>query len=511
MTNTEYSYENLPPVLQENEVTVTGNGDATVTHANTINVQSGLLRVHGTTTVPTYVNAYGDATILAYGNVVVTASETARAYGYNNAYIIAKDNANAELFGGGIVITNDNSQAVLYDTASAICHGNSKTLLYGNATATAMDNAILSVRDAAHAILRGHAQAHVYDTSTTEAYDTTTIVTNSPFVQIEARNSSVVAFAEHIAPYVHQQGNYYVFENPEDESITGQVHLVDGARVDHADTETTHTPQDSDPSITETTSKRLTSQDADTQLDENTPPDQSNINSENTEPLHEEQQPRHAQTETSTSVADLLARARKAKPEFAVENDVTPEPIRATPHQTTSPAETKEETETKNLLDESLLSDSSAPSDFTVDLSDSDEYDERIVPSNSSAPNIEQETNTADQVGSAETNPAENPNTRDIKGQKVNLKPARVQGAKPGSEVEAPEGQTAIEQLNYQGWYVFTEPSGMQVGFQYTEENKSTPAQDEVNSPEKKITGGFDFDDEEEEDEFIPSIASIAK
>ena len=58
---------------------------------------------------------------------------------------------------------------------------------------------------------------------------------------------------------------------------------------------------------------------------------------------------------------------------------------------------------------------------------------------------------------------------------------------------------------------MFTEPSGMQVGFQYTEENKSTPAQDEVNSPEKKITGGFDFDDEEEEDEFIPSIASIAK
>ena len=509
MTNTEYTYNNLPPVLHENEVTITGNGDATITHANTINTQSGLLRVHGTTTTPTYVNASGDATILAYGNVVVTASESARVYGYNSAYIITKDNANAELFGGGIAITNDNSQAILYDTASAICHGNSKTLLYGNATATAMDTSILSVRDAAHAILRGHAQAYVYDTSTTEAYDTATIVTNSPFVQIEARNSSIVTFAEQIIPYAHQQGNYYIFANPEDESITGQIHLVDGARVDHVDTETTHTAQESDPAITETTSKKLTSQNADTQLDENTAAGQSDLGPENTEPLHEEQQPRHAQTETSTSVADLLARARKAKPEFAVENDVTPEPIRATPYQTTPPVETKEET--GNLLDESLLSDSSASSDFTVDLSDSDEYDERIAPSNSSVPHIEQETDLADQIDSGETNPAENPNTRDINGQKVNLKPARVQGAKPGSEVEAPEGQTAVEQLNHQGWYVFTEPSGMQVGFQYTEEKENTSTQDAVNSPEKKITGGFDFDDEEEEDEFIPSIASIAK
>lgn len=509
MTNTEYTYNNLPPVLHENEVIITGNGDATITHANTINTQSGLLRVHGTTTTPTYVNASGDATILAYGNVVVTASESARVYGYNSAYIITKDNANAELFGGGIAITNDNSQAILYDTASAICHGNSKTLLYGNATATAMDTSILSVRDASHAILRGHAQAYVYDTSTVEAYDTATIVTNSPFVQIEARNSSVVTFAEHIAPYVHQQGNYYVFENPEDESITGQIHLVDGARVDHAETEITHVTQEPDPSVTENTTKRLSNQDSDTQLDENSDPNY--FDPENTASLHEEQQGRHAQTETSTSVADLLARARKAKPEFAVENDVTPEPIRATPYQTEPSAETKEETETKNLLDESLLSDNSSSSYFTVDLSDSDTYDERITPSNASAPHIEQETVPTNPVDSSETTPATNSNIRDIQGQKVNLKPARVQGAKPGAEVEAPEGQTAIEQLNNQGWYVFTEPSGMQVGFQYTEEKENTSTQDAVNSPEKKITGGFDFDDEEEEDEFIPSIASIAK
>ena len=509
MTNTEYTYNNLPPVLHENEVTITGNGDATITHANTINTQSGLLRVHGTTTTPTYVNASGDATILAYGNVVVTASESARVYGYNSAYIITKDNANAELFGGGIAITNDNSQAILYDTASAICHGNSKTLLYGNATATAMDTSILSVRDAAHAILRGHAQAYVYDTSTTEAYDTATIVTNSPFVQIEARNSSIVTFAEQIIPYAHQQGNYYIFANPEDESITGQIHLVDGARVDHADTEITHVTQEPDPSATENTTKRLSNQDSDTQLDENSDPNY--FDPENTASLHEEQQGRHAQTETSTSVADLLARARKAKPEFAVENDVTPEPIRATPYQTEPSAETKEETETKNLLDESLLSDNSSSSDFTVDLSDSDTYDERITPSNASAPHIEQETVPTNPVDSSETTPATNSNIRDIQGQKVNLKPARVQGAKPGAEVEAPEGQTAVEQLNNQGWYVFTEPSGMQVGFQYTEEKENTSTQDAVNSPEKKITGGFDFDDEEEEDEFIPSIASIAK
>lgn len=517
--STEYTYGTLPTVITEDEITITGQGDATIMHANTVNVHSGLLRIHGTETTPIYVNAYGDAIVIAYGNVAVTANDTSRVYGYNNTYIITRGNANAEIFGSGVLVTNDDSQGILYDTAEAICHGNSRALLYGNSTAVAMDTAILSARDTSHAILRGHSQAYAYDASTSVTYDTSTLVVNSLFVQVQAKNSSLITLTEQVAEHVTQQGRYFNFINPENnEEVIGQIHVVDSAGIESEDTQFNEPETESTPSSSNIPETETTRTETPSSLE-------SFDNEDNSNQVHNEEPEttgRHVQTETSTTVADLLARARKAKPEFITETEDTPEPIKATPRHTPRETESpKSQDEPGNLLDSGVIPNDTEAPEFTVDLSDSTDepIDTGETETQQNLPVIENEAEDIavdELVNEQETtntqhNPPNVPLTQGLENQKVNPRPERVRGANPGSEMYAPEGETAVEQLNNQGWYVLTPPSGMQVDFQYTEENENDNAGNAVDSGEKKITGGFDFDDDEEEDEIVLSIPGLDK
>lgn len=508
MPNTEYTYDNLPLVIQESEVNITGTGDATIMHANTVNVYSGLLRVHGTsTTTPIYVNAYGDAIVLIYGNVAVNAREASRIYGYNNAYVVTRDNSSAEIFGSGVLVTNDNSQGILYDTAEAISHGNSRILLYGNSSAVAMDASILSVRDASYAITRGYSQAYIYDNASTTSYDTSSITVNSPLVQVEARNASTISLNEQLEQHVRQEGRYLLFENPANTNeVIGQIHLTDEAtilgEVQQIQNDS-YTP-DIERQNVETEDETAQSATEPSQIEEM--PTSSNVTEQidnaQSEIFETQQDEKASATKepVNTTVADLLARARKAKPQFAEEPDLTPEPIKATPKQETniiSPLQN--ENDNKNLIaNDSHIENESLSSSFTVDLSDNDE---EPVPETDFSQDIDIKTveEVANTVNTSET-------------QTINTKPQQVISGSSGSEITAPQGDTAIDQLNNQGWYVLTEPTGKQVDFEYTEPRDDTNSTSGTVSPssnsasEKKITGGFDFDDEEEEDEFIPTI-----
>ena len=506
MSNTEYTYDNLPLVIQEPETTITGTGDATVMHAGTLHVHSGLLRVHGTTSnTPTYVNAYGDAIVLAYGNVAVTARETARVYAYNNAYVVTQDNSSAEIFGAGVLVTNDNSQGILYDTAEAISHGNSRILLYGNSSAVAMDTSILSVRDASHAITRGYSQAYIYDTASAVSYDTSSLSVNSPLAQVEARNASTVTLNEQLAQHTAQQGRYLLFTNPTNpDEMLGQVHLSDESSIimdlaSQPDNATSNQEtEDSSENTAEPDSAQQTQQEESTVNDEPSDKDEVPVAIQKEEP--KETPAAESDTEAvPDTVADLLARARKAKPQFIQEPPLTPEPIKATPRpQATRPTPLQDEEDTNNLIADTAESESDSLLDasFTVDLSDNNE--DREVSSNQQLPETKQEV--------AEPQTA---STIATEHQEVTAPISPVVSLEDASEVIAPQGDTAIAQLNNQGWHVLTEPTGKQVDFEYTEPRENTNFSSSTSggsSSEKKITGGFDFDDEEEEDEFIPTI-----
>lgn len=505
MPNTEYTYDNLPLVIQEPEATITGTGDATVMHAGTLHVHSGLLRVHGTTSsTPTYVNAYGDAIVLAYGNVAVTARETARVYAYNNAYVVTQDNSSAEIFGAGVLVTNDNSQGILYDTAEAISHGNSRILLYGNSSAVAMDTSILSVRDASHAITRGYSQAYIYDTASAVSYDTSSLSVNSPLAQVEARNASTVTLNEQLAQHTAQQGRYLFFTNPANsDEILGQVHLSDESSIiaDLAsppdNTTSNQETEDSSENTADLGSVQQTQQEEVTINDEPSDQEETPIDIQKEEP--KETPVIDSNTEAvPDSVADLLARARKAKPQFVQEPPLAPEPIKATPRpQTSKPTPLQDEEDTSNLIADTTESESDSLLDasFTVDLSDNNEDHE--VSSDQQLSEARQEV----------IEPQSSP-TIATEHQEVTAPSSPLVSLEDASEVFAPQGDTAVAQLNNQGWHVLTEPTGKQVDFEYTEprDNANLSSTSGGNSSEKKITGGFDFDDEEEEDEFIPTI-----
>ena len=507
MSNTEYTYDNLPLVIQEPEATITGTGDATVMHAGTLHVHSGLLRVHGTTSnTPTYVNAYGDAIVLAYGNVAVTARETARVYAYNNAYVVTQDNSSAEIFGAGVLVTNDNSQGILYDTAEAISHGNSRILLYGNSSAVAMDTSILSVRDASHAITRGYSQAYIYDTASAVSYDTSSLSVNSPLAQVEARNASTVTINEQLIQHITQQGRYILFTNPSNpDKILGQIHISDEAAIaselplqSDGPMASNQETEDSSENTAELDSVQQTQQEDANASDKPSEKDETPVAIQKEEP--KETPAAESDTEVvPDTVADLLARARKAKPQFAQEPPLTPEPIKATPRsQASRPIPLQDEEDTNNLIADTAESESDSLLDasFTVDLSDNNE-DHEVSP-DQQLPETKQEA-TEPQTAS----------TIATEHQEVIAPSSPVVSLEDASEVIAPQGDTAIAQLNNQGWHVLTEPTGKQVDFEYTEPRDNANLSSSTsggNSSEKKITGGFDFDDEEEEDEFIPTI-----
>ena len=495
----EYDFDTLPPVLYDNEAYITGAGEATIVSAHTVYLNQGTLRVHGTGTETIVVKASGDSSVSAYGNVLVLASDQARVYSYNNSYVVASGQANVLMFDAGVLVANDAARGILHNNAQGYAHGQAMIQGFENAALTATDESILSVRDNTRAELRGNSTAYVYDLSVTHGYDTAHVYVESPLVSVQLRHNAVVEVSNaELASTLHspdnRPDNFLVFYQPSTDEPSGMIHLADGSRlvVDESveqapETQETQAPE---PGAADT---------EDVSVDDEI-----------------ESLGRHGH-EGGMSVADLLAR-NAAEEDGSFDSDdelglftddededdeVQPEQIRAGSLEHESVSDELGSSDPSSLLDgfesESFAATTEEPAAEPVAGEPADRPVEDTAP----------EPVSAEPAATNEPQPAPTVSRGGFRPQKPdNSAPAGAQS----TTMKRPEGDTAQEQLEGQGWAIITPPTGMMLGLEYTSDEevasyRSSSAASSSSSDSSSSTVSddndveeFDFGDDDDDD-----------
>lgn len=505
----EYDFDTLPPVLYDNEAYITGAGEATIVSAHTVYLNQGTLRVHGTGTETIVVKASGDSSVSAYGNVLVLASDQARVYSYNNSYVVASGQANVLMFDAGVLVANDAARGILHNNAQGYAHGQAMIQGFENAALTATDESILSVRDNARAELRGNSTAYVYDLSVTHGYDTAHVYVESPLVSVQLRHNAVVEVSNaELASTLHspdnRPDNFLVFYQPSTDEPSGMIHLADGSRlvVDESAEPAPETPetQPQEPGAAET---------GDVSVDDEI-----------------ESLGRHGH-EGGMSVADLLARnaaeedgSSDSDDELRLftddedEDEVQPEQIRAGSSEHESVSDELSSSDPSLLLDGFESESFAATGDPAAEPIASEPADDTPEPvASEPADNVAEDTTpepvTAEPATTNEPQPAPTVSRGGFRPQKPdNSAPAGAQS----TTMKRPEGDTAQEQLEGQGWAIITPPTGMMLGLEYTSDEevasyRSSSAASSSSSDSSSSTVSddndveeFDFGDDDDDD-----------
>lgn len=505
----EYDFDTLPPVLYDNEAYITGAGEATIVSAHTVYLNQGTLRVHGTGTETIVVKASGDSSVSAYGNVLVLASDQARVYSYNNSYVVASGQANVLMFDAGVLVANDAARGILHNNAQGYAHGQAMIQGFENAALTATDESILSVRDNARAELRGNSTAYVYDLSVTHGYDTAHVYVESPLVSVQLRHNAVVEVSNaELASTLHspdnRPDNFLVFYQPSTDEPSGMIHLADGSRlvVDESAEPAPETPetQPQEPGAAET---------GDVSVDDEI-----------------ESLGRHGH-EGGMSVADLLARnaaeedgSSDSDDELRLftddedEDEVQPEQIRAGSSEHESVSDELSSSDPSSLLD-GFESESFAatgdPAAEPIASEPADDTPEPVASESADRPveDTAPEPVSAEPAATNEPQPAPTVSRGGFRPQKPdNSAPAGAQS----TTMKRPEGDTAQEQLEGQGWAIITPPTGMMLGLEYTSDEevasyRSSSAASSSSSDSSSSTVSddndveeFDFGDDDDDD-----------
>lgn len=509
----EYDFDTLPPVLYDNEACITGAGEATIVSAHTVYLNQGTLRVHGTGTETIVVKASGDSSVSAYGNVLVLASDQARVYSYNNSYVVASGQANVLMFDAGVLVANDAARGILHNNAQGYAHGQAMIQGFENAALTATDESILSVRDNARAELRGNSTAYVYDLSVTHGYDTAHVYVESPLVSVQLRHNAVVEVSNaELASTLHspdnRPDNFLVFYQPSTDEPSGMIHLADGSRlvVDESAEPAPETPetQPQEPGAVET---------EDVSVDDEI-----------------ESLGRHGH-EGGMSVADLLARnaaeedtSSDSDDELGLftddeddEDEVQPEQIRAGSSESESVSDGLSSSDPSSLLDgfesELFAATTEEPAAEPVASESADETAaaEPVAsePADRPVEDTAPEPVSAEPAATNEPQPAPTVSRGGFRPQKPdNSAPAGAQS----TTMKRPEGGTAQEQLEGQGWAIITPPTGMMLGLEYTSDEevasyRSSSAASSSSSDSSSSTVSddndveeFDFGDDDDDD-----------
>lgn len=496
----EYDFDTLPPVLYDNEVYITGAGEATIVSAHTVYLNQGTLRVHGTGSETIVVKASGDSSVSAYGNVLVLASDQARVYSYNNSYVVASGQANVLMFDAGVLVANDAARGILHNNAQGYAHGQAMIQGFENSALTATDESILSVRDNARAELRGNSTAYVYDLSVTHGYDTAHVYVESPLVSVQLRHNAVVEVSNaEIASTLHspdnRPDNFLVFYQPSTDEPSGMIHLADGSRlvVDESAEPAPETPesQPQEPAAADT---------EDVSVDGGI-----------------ESLGRHGH-EGGMSVADLLARnaaeedgSSDSDDELGLftddeddEDEVQPEQIRAGSSESESVSDGLSSSDPSSLLD-GFESESFAATTTEEPAAEPVASESADRPVEDTAP----EPVSAEPAATDEPRPAPTVSRGGFRPQKPdNSAPAGAQS----TTMKRPEGDTVQEQLEGQGWAIITPPTGMMLGLEYTSDEEvasyrssSAASSSSSDSSSSAVSDDndveeFDFGDDDDDD-----------
>ena len=87
------------------------------------------------------VYAFGNATVKAYGNAIVTAHDSATVKAYGNAIVKALDSATVKAYGNAIVTAWGSATVTAYNGATVKAWDSATVKAYGNAIVTAWDSA----------------------------------------------------------------------------------------------------------------------------------------------------------------------------------------------------------------------------------------------------------------------------------------------------------------------------------------------------------------------------------
>lgn len=505
----EYDFDTLPPVLYDNEARITGAGEGTIVSAHTVYLEQGTLRVHGTGSETIVVKASGDSSVSAYGNVLVLASDQSRVYSYNNSYVVASGQANVLMFDAGVLVANDAARGILHNSAQGYAHGQAMIQGFENAALTATDESILSVRDSARAELRGNSTAYVYDLSVAHGYDTAHVYVESPLVSVQLRHNAVVEVSNaELASTLHspdnRPDNFLVFYQPSTDEPSGMIHLADGSRLvvdESAEPAPEAQPQQQEPGAADT---------GDVSVDDEI-----------------ESLGRHGHG-GGMSVADLLARNAAEDKDSSDSDDelglftddededdeVQPEQIRAGSLERESVSEASDPS---SLLDgfesESFAATTEEPAVEPVagEPADATAAAESVAsePAGNTTADTTPEPINTEPSPTNEPQPAPTINRGGFRPQKPdNSAPAGAQS----TTMKRPEGDTAQEQLEGQGWAIITPPTGMMLGLEYTSDEevasyRSSSAASSSSSDSSSSTVSddndveeFDFGDDDDDD-----------
>lgn len=471
------SIDELPSVVTKDIVELRGQGEALLLSANIVKIHEGTLRVHGTQRSPIVIEADGDCAVSAYGNVVVNARQKARVYAYNDSYVVAHDEAAVQVFDAGIVVANDASSAYLYGNARAYLHGSAKALAYENTRVVATDSGIVSARDRSIVELRGGAQAYAYDAAGIVAFDTSTVHINSASITADMRNSSQavvepVALVQRLRS-LDESESYFNFEEGHNNY---SIRRADNAQVsvEMSDPPAKEEPEDEDvPAI---------------------PMDRLGTDEQGTAPEEEadQQTSRHAATEESSSVNDLIARVRSAQDTAATSRREEEDADTFIP--SLSPDFDADEPGIDLCLDSDDVADTVSLAPQLTDLETAPEPE----PASSREPEPEHVPEASPETSTETASAAEEAETEE----------------RPGIiRVTAPVGDTAQDQLESQGWNIITAPTARIVDLQIgTDADFSTPSSSSSSSTsyDSSASGvddddddiiGFDLGDEDDDDD----------
>ena len=335
----------------------------------------------------------------------------------------------------------------------------------------------------------------------------------SPLVSVQLRHNAVVEVSNaELASTLHspdnRPDNFLVFYQPSTDEPSGMIHLADGSRlvVDESAEPASEAPetQPQEPAAADT---------GDVSVDDEI-----------------ESLGRHGH-EGGMSVADLLARnaaeedgSSDSDDELGLftddedEDEVQPEQIRAGSSESESVSDGLSSSDPSSLLDgfesESFAADeeptaepvASEPADYAAE----DAAPEPVA--SESVDNTTEDTSpgpiSTEPSPTNEPQPAPTINRGGFRPQKPdNSAPAGAQS----TTMKRPEGDTAQEQLEGQGWAIITPPTGMMLGLEYASDEevasyRSSSAASSSSSDSSSSTVSdddveeFDFGDDDDDD-----------
>ena len=109
------------------------------------------------------VYAFGNATVEAWGNAIVTAHDSATVKAYGNAIVTAWDSATVKAWGSATVKAYNGATVKAWDSATVTAWGSATVTAYNGATVTAWDSATVKAY--------GNAIVTAWDSATVKAYN----------------------------------------------------------------------------------------------------------------------------------------------------------------------------------------------------------------------------------------------------------------------------------------------------------------------------------------------------